>query len=164
MSASTLYRIYPTHVHAIHTYRNASGAAYRLWDALATRYLGQAPGLATVHAWHPLWDLARTEAVPVAWRRTLEWTFDYWICPPVLLPALIEACLEVGMALQAEEPRLVNHWPAFAYHLETERLRTEPELLGYGLGCTSVRDLWVAWRADQHPYTLMARWPEEAAR
>lgn len=109
MSSTTLYRICPGSVQVAQTYRPSQGSAWRVWDSLARRYLDPMRGLRGLRDMQPLWGLARLRVVPTAWRRCLAWTFDYACCPPAFVPALAQACAEVGAALDGEDPRAANH-------------------------------------------------------
>jgi len=158
MSYSTINVVNTKSVRAVHEVQNSWGSAPAIWNYLSTCFLGLSHmplgfGAEGEAALHRLWALVTDKQVPWHLRLCHAWTFDYVVCPPERLVELAQACESAGAEIKRLYPNRVNHWPAFSYHL-AKLPRLSRRVVGVGLTCTSVSDIWLEWHGDPRPHSI----------
>lgn len=130
MSYSTMYGLWPGTEKRVKLveFRNAWGMAPLVWDVMVQKYLGTKP-YAYMQRMEDLWPLHARPDIPVSDRAVLRMTFDTAYIADADRPRAID---DIAMFLHAHsgliDPKAVNHWSTFAWHLAATRADPPPAI------------------------------------
>lgn len=146
MSTSALCQVFRTKATTVREYRNGWGTGPLVWKYIAEVVMGKPgadwSGYGSDH--ESFWAFARSAAVPrpIAACHTL--CCDYALVLRKDCKAMSDLVSEGGRILREWAPQNVNHFEAIAGDLLNVTL--DRRARGFGLCCTSVADVWRAWR------------------
>jgi hypothetical protein len=160
MSRSTLLRVYKSKAVWDEDLSNSWGSAPPLWEWLCNKYGIVKPGefYFMLPSLTPLWKLVDRKDIPISQRLALFLTFDRAVILKRHLP-------EAAKHLRAfadffwVKPGHVNHWPRIAeWVAETSKIK-DSRLIGVGLNCTSVADVWCGYPKGEEIITTKGLLP-----
>ena len=146
MSRSNLLWVYKTKAVWGDDLPNGWGTGPLLWRFLFERYVSSSERFCCMEEQaERVWQLIEDPRVPLHQRAGLLLTFDRAVILRKHITFLAAGFEKLGQETAASDPEgtRANHWPAIGRaFLQAASLPLDHRLIGIGLNCTSVADVW----------------------